>query len=282
MASTTRLKRVLGKLLADLREHAGLTIAHVARSLGVEVSTVSRYESGENRIQMRVGLEHLLDLYKATAEQRALAHELWALTAKRAKLPSLPEGTSLAFRELVSSEGDAHLVQHLAPSVFPARLQTDAYSLALHRVGKRSDEAIERAVALRRTRQEQLSGTRPLHLAAVITEGVIRRVVGTPAEMADQLDRVIEMSEWPNVKINVLAERAGPFQGMMSTLSIYHFHYPPGSRVAYIEHDGGSDLVENEADVQHYSAWFDDALRMSLSASKSVKLIKDRARELRG
>ncbi|MCK2237734.1 MULTISPECIES: helix-turn-helix transcriptional regulator [unclassified Crossiella] len=278
---TPRLKRILGKLLHDLRETAGLSAKEVAESLGVEPSTISRYESGENRIQMRVGLDHLLDLYKASAEGRHDAYELWVLTGKRTRKLDIPDGTSVDFRKLVSSEPDAHFVQHLATKTMPARTQTDPYARALHALGARPPEAIEASVKLRLARQKQLEGPQPLRMESVLDECVIYRTVGSPMIMAEQLEYLLKLAERDHIEHRVLPFGAGAYEGMMSTISVYHYRYPIGSRTVYLERDGGSSFVENEPDVQRYSAWYNAALALSLTAKASAELIRNRAKELR-
>jgi transcriptional regulator with XRE-family HTH domain len=134
---TAKLKR--------LREHAGLTLDDVAKRTNFSLSTVSAYETGR-RI--------------ASPDFAMLADELLGTGEELVELQKLVENVSLLpwFRERAEVERKASDIREYEPYQIPGLLQTEDYARAVMSVGrpKQSPEEIERAVALRMTRQEIL------------------------------------------------------------------------------------------------------------------------------
>ncbi|MGC5412565.1 DUF5753 domain-containing protein, partial [Streptomyces sp. DT225] len=94
----------------------------------------------------------------------------------------------------------------------PGLLQTERYATS---VVERSavwstEREVERFVALRLARQAALQRENPLSLTCVIDEGALRRVVGGPAVMRDQLQWLLKvMEQRKHVTIQVLPYSAG-------------------------------------------------------------------------
>jgi Domain of unknown function (DUF5753) len=79
--------------------------------------------------------------------------------------------------------------------VVPGLLQTEDYARAVISAGKPRDgsAAIDRAVSARLERQAILARENPPMLWQVLHEGVLRHVVGSPAIMRAQLDKLAEL-----------------------------------------------------------------------------------------
>ena len=86
------------------------------------------------------------------------------------------------------------------------------------RGGLDDDEAAEKA-AVRLGRQAILDGPDPAHATAILYESVLHRLVGTPAIMAAQLSRLLEMSRRRNVVIQVVRD-TGYFPGLRGAFKI--------------------------------------------------------------
>lgn len=54
--------------ISELRERAGLTKKQLAERLGVDISTVCKWETGENR-PMADGILHLAELFDCTIDE---------------------------------------------------------------------------------------------------------------------------------------------------------------------------------------------------------------------
>jgi len=85
-------------------------------------------------------------------------------------------------------------------------LQTTDYAVAVLRElrPRDSQEQIERVVDLRMERQRLLDQDPPLDLWLIMDEGAIRRNIGGPAVMRNQLEHLIQASRWTNVTMQIL------------------------------------------------------------------------------
>lgn len=282
MATTpTRRKRRLGQFLERLRDDAGLTLRDPAELLRVKEPTVSRYETG----QIRPGwaaLQALLGLYRADDEQRAEAAALWEDSGEPATRVVTPAGSTRAFRAFLRAEAEADTERALSPMLVPGLLQTVAYARAVNASGRQFhvSERTERYVTARAHRAARLTEEPdPLRLHALIDESAIRRVVGGPPVMIEQLKHLDNMGEHDNVTIQVVPFRAGSYGTMAGSFMIigYAGDDPPA---VYLEHAAGGVWVENETDVERFGAMFDEVAQTALTSQDSVSLIADEVREL--
>ncbi|MFD6620127.1 helix-turn-helix domain-containing protein, partial [Streptomyces albidoflavus] len=197
---TTTRRRQLGAMLRKLRARKGLTLEEAGQSVGVSKATVSRYETQAGPVKWLV-VEGLCRAYGATeAEQKAMVG-----LAKDAKqqgwwssfADSIPETMNL----LLTLEDDATREDHFSCVYVPGLLQTRSYSTALQQANevRLAPAEIERLVDIRMKRQEILERSEPPRLWAILDESVIRRVVGSPAVMKEQLGRLLEANEAPHI-----------------------------------------------------------------------------------
>ncbi|WP_245872256.1 DUF5753 domain-containing protein, partial [Streptomyces alboverticillatus] len=91
-------------------------------------------------------------------------------------------------------------------------LQTEDYARAVLRAGMpHAREAdVERAVTVRRERQGLLTREKAPLLWVVMDETVLRRPIGGPDVMRAQLDRLVEATDMPNVRLQFMPFAAGP------------------------------------------------------------------------
>jgi hypothetical protein len=100
--------------------------------------------------------------------------------------------------------------------VGPGLLQTAGYAREVYRRGlpNDSDGGIEERVAARMERQQILDRDDPPLLLAVIDEGALRRAVGSPALMREQLAHLLKTAERPKVMLQVVPpDRAAMHDG---------------------------------------------------------------------
>jgi transcriptional regulator with XRE-family HTH domain len=276
MATTpTRRKRRLGLFLERLRLDTGRTLRDSAELLRVKEPTVSRYETG----QIRPGwaaLQALLSLYGADEEQRAEAALLWEDSGEPATRVVTPAGSPRAFRAFLRAEAEADTERALSPLLVPGLLQTAAYARAVNASGRQfhASDRTERYVTARMSRQARLTEPSPLRLHTVIDESVIRRSVGGPPVMIEQLDHLLEMAAHDNVTIQVVPFSAGSYGTMSGSFMIigYATDDPPA---VYLEHAASGVWVENDADVARFGAMFDEIASLALNSEDSTALIAE-------
>ena len=153
------------------------------------------------------------------------------------------------FAPVVDFEREAVRIHGWELGVVPGLLQTEAYASAVIRAGRPQDsgEATDRMVAARLERQEILTGGKPPMLWYVIAEGVLRQMVGGPAVIAGQLDKLIALSAQQGLVIQVLPFTASEYAGGDGAIAIYDF--ADAATVAYTECYGGGRIVEAPEEV---------------------------------
>jgi hypothetical protein len=98
-------------------------------------------------------------------------------------------------------------------------LQVEEYALAMYDVpGIDRDEATA-TVAVRLERQSILDGPDPVQVITVMDESALYRRIGSPPVMAKQLIHLLEISERPNVTIQVV-RGTGAYWGLSGAFNI--------------------------------------------------------------
>ncbi|MEV0244184.1 helix-turn-helix transcriptional regulator [Streptomyces sp. NPDC050674] len=275
--STTR-RRQLGATMRKLRSRRGLTLEEAGRLVGVSKATVSRYETTAGPVKWLV-VDALCREYGATdAERRSVVN-----LAKNAKeqgwwnsfADSIPESMNL----LLTLEDEAVRENHFCCVYVPGLLQTRAYSTALQRANEvpLAQTEIERLVDIRMKRQELLSRPKPLHLWAILDESVVRRVVGSPTVMREQLDRLLEANESPHITLQVLPFSQGAHAAALGSFVMIGGP-EPALDVVYVDIHTGSLFLEKEAELERYRLAFEYLRAQALDMEASSAMI-DRARK---
>ncbi|MFF7728759.1 helix-turn-helix domain-containing protein [Streptomyces sp. NPDC008001] len=262
----TVLRVVLGKRLHDLREKAGLSYEEAGRALDVTHATIRRMEKAEVGLKLPY-VEKLLRVYGVTG---AAEVEGFLNLAREANRPGwwhrfrdvLPEW----FSAFVSLEGEANLIRAYEPHYVPGLLQTERYARAVLRAGMpHAPEAdIERAVAVRRERQTLLTREGAPLLWVVMDETVLRRPIGGPDIMREQIARLAEATAMPNVRLQVMPFAAGPHPAMYGPFHIFRFPLPELPDIAYAENLVGASYFDQRDDV---SAFLEALDRMCAQAA---------------
>jgi hypothetical protein len=164
-------------------------------------------------------------------------------------------------------------------------VQTSDYAEAVERIGPESlsDTEIARRVEARLARQAVLArDPEPLVLTIILDESVLHRTAGGPDVMADQLDYLADVAEWPNVELRVLPFGAGMFPfGSLTLLT------QPGATepwVAITEDLSGPHYFERDIQPEahgRHARLFDFLADLSLGPVASVDRITAAAKEYR-
>jgi transcriptional regulator with XRE-family HTH domain len=269
--SPTVRRRELGALLRALRTERGLTVDQVAAELLCSPSKVSRMETGQRGATAR-DIRDLCRIYGVTdpAQQNRLTR-----LAAAGKRQGWWQGYDLDyFATYVGLEEEAIALSYYQSSVVPGLLQTPDYVRAIHEiiVPPIAEERIEQLIEVRLTRQKLLTRNPPLKLAVILDEAVLHRQVGGPAVMKEQLERLAELADWPNVTIQVIPFAAGAHAALESTFNILDFEDPAPSLV-YVEGLVGFMYLERPQDLARYRGVFGQLSAKALTPKESIKLI---------
>jgi transcriptional regulator with XRE-family HTH domain len=267
--SPTVRRRELGASLKRLRNAKGLTAEQVAERLVMSPSKVSRLETGQRGASER-DINDLCDLYEVDDEQR---HHLLEL-ASEGKQRAWWQPLALPYSTYVGLEADATSISDYGLGIMPGLLQTVDYAHAVvsAMMPGREPQVVEQRVQGRIARQQLLHSENAPDFEAVIDESVLHRVVGSPAIMQAQLERLLELSELPNVTLRVILYQAGALSAVNKFI-ILRFAQPTVSDVVFIEGLTDNLYLDDPHDVDIYNAAFRTLVDLAASPDATRHII---------
>lgn len=200
-----------------------------------------------------------------------------------ARVQALVETTSVLpwFRNRVEVERNAVEIREYESYQIPGLLQTEDYARAVIGAGRPmlASDAIERAVALRMTRQQILEPDEDLpidqehtpRLWAILDESALGRFVGSAAIMKEQREHLAEMAGRPHVTVQILPNGVTCAYGRFFTILTSSGN---GSPVVYLEDVASARYVRDRDEVARYVLTFDHLRACALNDSKSLDLIR--------
>ncbi|MFF5445394.1 helix-turn-helix domain-containing protein [Streptomyces sp. NPDC012888] len=278
-------RRKLGEELRALRDRSGLTSGEAARIVGWHQSKISRIETGRSGVKPE-DVRLLLDAYGGVgAQQRALLEALSASAAGPVDGEAGGRGRQWwhdyrgllpqEYRDFISLEAGARAARTVELSVVPGLLQTAAYAKAVTRaaLGGLPEPKVDALVDVRLARQAVLRADPPLELSAVLDEAVLRRQIGGPGVMAEQLRHLVEVAELPQVRLQVLPFSVGGHLGLTGPFVIFSFPNIADLDVVVLDHLTSSLYLERKEDLEAYSAAFRTIQAHALPPRDSSELI---------
>ncbi|MEU5953191.1 helix-turn-helix transcriptional regulator [Streptomyces sp. NPDC047525] len=273
---------VLGRRLQDLRERAGLKREEAARILRVAPATVRRMEMAEVALKIPY-LQLLLKSY-GVADDEA---DAFVTLAEEANKPGwwqrfhdiLPGWFSM----YVSLEGAASLIRSYEPHFVPGLLQTEEYARGVMRsgaIGQTRPEDVERYVALRMERQSLLTREDAPRVWIVMDETALRRPVGGPEVMREQIDKLLEAVELPHVTLQVAPFAAGPHPGTYGPFVLFRFAMAELPDMVYSEYLTGAVYLDARTEVATHLEVMDRMAAQAATAQRTKELLRDLRKEL--
>ncbi|MFH8972893.1 helix-turn-helix domain-containing protein [Streptomyces sp. NPDC017890] len=275
---TTR-RRQLGADLRRLRELKGLTLEDAGARVGISKATLSRYETKEGTVKWPT-VDALCREYGATDEERSALIEL----AKGAKIQgwwrSLADPIPESMNLMLTLEDEVTREDHYACMYVPGLLQTRAYAEAVHRASEvHCDEReVQHMVDIRMKRQELLDRDEAPHIWCVIDEAAIRRRVGGPEVMREQLTHLIHTAQRPHVTVQVLPFERGAHAAAVGSFAILRGQSPELD-VVYVDLLGGGLFMEKPEELERYRLAFQYLSAQALDLESSAELINRVSKE---
>ncbi|SFN89047.1 Helix-turn-helix domain-containing protein [Streptomyces sp. cf124] len=247
-------RMLLGSHLRRLRESQGITREKAGYSIRSSESKISRMELGRVSFKTR-DVEDLLTLYGVTDE------------TERTSLLSLAKEANVAgwwhsysdvlpswFPTYVGLEAAAHLIRSYEVQFVHGLLQTEAYAHAVVARGMRgaSEAEIDKRVALRMERQKYLVAESAPEFHCVLDEAALRRPYGDRDVMRGQLQHLIEISERPNVTVQVMPFSFGGHSGESGAFTLLSFPESDLTDVVYLEQLTSALYLDKAEDIAHY------------------------------
>lgn len=285
---STLPRRQLGRFLRQYREEIGMTMAQAATLVEIGTTTLHRLEKGTaDKVRIRI-IAHLCEIYERSAQETATLKSLAEQAAVKTWYQEYSDLLPGNFDDYVGLEAAArHLVSY--QELVPGLLQTEDYARTMMRnyLTTASDSDIDRHVALRIKRQTIIRRkTEPVSLDVVLHESALRRVVGGPKIMANQLRHLADTSTWPNIEVRVLPFTAGIPMGLLpGPFVILDFgldgkNRPVEPTVVYVESVITANIyLQKPADIERYRSVAAALHDVALSPVDSRALLRTIAKE---
>jgi transcriptional regulator with XRE-family HTH domain len=257
---------VFGGQLRRLRERAGLTQEQLASLIGYSYSTVAAIETGR-RAPAYDAPERMDAALKTGDQLTGLAADLGDGLRLHATSPEW-------FRDWQQMETQATSLRWYEPLLIPGLLQTQAYTRAVlrTRVGE-TDEEIEEMMAARLERQAILERPKPPTLWVVIDEAVLRRPVGGPEVMAEQVMHLAEAARRPGIVVQVIPAAVGAHEGLRGSFVLMDFAGAQGT--AWQDGAVRGQAIADADGIVAMTVMWDTLKSEALSRSVSLKLIEE-------
>ncbi|MEV7549424.1 DUF5753 domain-containing protein [Amycolatopsis sp. NPDC089917] len=280
----TAIKRWIALEMKRLREAAGYDRAAAAERIGKATTVIAHIETSRN-LPAPADLELLLDFYGVP--ERAPRFLDLTKRAKRGRdwWINFDHGVFDWFNLHLGLETGAARISTVDLVVLPGLFQTRDYALAIMREGRRWDNQaeLETMVDLRMARQKILDrpGDAP-QIWSILDESVLRRQVGGPAVMRDQLQHLMDLSERSNIDIQVLPFTAGA-HGASDGMFII-FDYPPefsgDPGTVYVENRREGLYYDDKEDLRRFRNTFERLQAQAEHPGRTRNFIQNLAREL--
>ncbi|KUN29255.1 transcriptional regulator [Streptomyces antibioticus] len=278
-------RRQLAARLKELRDGTGLTLTEVTERLEINQGSLSRIENGE-RGTTPILVRALLDLYGVTDEAlRADVLDLVRADKEQQKPWWRKYSTVLTatrYDGYLALEAGATHLSNYQPMLVPGLLQTEDYARAV--ISQMRMELpppqVESLVKVRMERQNsRLGGEQPAKFWAILDEAVLRRTIGSAEVMREQLRKLAESSEQPNITVQLLPFSLGAHPGLYGPFVILTFPHPTPTLV-WLENPRNSVYLESPEDVGNYTDIFDQLRACALGPSETRTRIAQISKEL--
>ncbi|CAM5238514.1 Helix-turn-helix transcriptional regulator OS=Streptomyces cyaneofuscatus OX=66883 GN=G3I52_07330 PE=4 SV=1 [Streptomyces cyaneofuscatus] len=262
------MSNAYGEWLKSAREAAGLTQQQLATTALMTRSHISHIEAGRRvpseedarRLDLALGTGNVLTSFRRGAEDDGVLADYFG-----------------AARHL---EQQATMIREFALSFLPGILQTEAYARAVLGMAfpPLSPTECDKAVVARLKRAKIFEGAKPPVVWAILDEASLRRPIGGPKVMAEQLDHIIELTEAKLIRTHVLPMSLGFHSLLESMLTLMWFDDQPP--VAYSEGVRVGKLHDSPAVVEALQSRY--ALALSDSLSRDISLAELKATTAKG
>ncbi|GAA3932977.1 helix-turn-helix transcriptional regulator [Actinomadura viridis] len=247
---------LIGFYLRFLRTSKGLTGPDAAKIAGCAPSTISRIETGEQRMS---------DKHAERLDKAWKTGGLFGLLIYYARRASDPDW----FESFLAQEQEANRIRMFAGQHVPGLLQTPDYARALLDAGRAKDK--EASHKRRMARQKVLDRANPPELWVLLAQNVLEWPVGGRDVHRGQLALLLKLSELPHVSIRIVPTTAGANEGLDGPFMILT---GGNDELAFVEAPNAGRLVSEVDEVRDFLTRFDRIGMLALPIGASRELIK--------
>lgn len=261
-------RRRLRAELRQARQDAGLTQETVAESMDWSLSKIIRIETGSVGISTN-DLMALLSLYSVKDPRRVKALVAQAKEARKQTWWSkYRTDLSPTYFQYIEYETSASIIRSRDTLTIPGLLQTEEYATAVSvRYGSNfASQRVRTLIEVQMRRQELLlDRPNPPLLFFILDEAAIHRLMAAEDLRQAQLQKLIRITDRPEVTIEIVPFSTGLHHGMAESFSILEFDETSDSDVLYFESSRDSIFSHHETEeISVYRELFEDLRKISL------------------
>lgn len=266
-------RRQLGRELRRLREQRGMLAEALADKLRCSPSRISRIETA--RVRITPGVVHeILDVLDAGWDDRRRLVDL----AREAEQPgwwqAYTDVLPYEYSTFIAFESEAASLKVFEPSIVFGPLQIPTYARALIAQGGLDDIEVNARLAARVQRQALLTKANGPKFHIVLDEAVVHHQIGGQDVMDAQLSRLLEVSGFPSVTLQVLPFHNAVILGQLTAPMVFmEFPEPSDDPVVYIENSVGDVYVDRPDEIHKQVAIFDRLVAAALPVSETRTLL---------
>ncbi|MEU8340952.1 helix-turn-helix transcriptional regulator [Spirillospora sp. NPDC048832] len=250
------------------RSEAELSKQDLAEKLGYTPQWLGQIEAGKNIPSEKFAQD--LDTFFRT---NGLFSRLWRRIIDTRHRAIRPPGFDL----YVEMEPEATTIRAFDVAMINGLLQVESYIRTVLGRNQRPD-MVDQLVKDRLKRQELLAAEDGPQVWFTIDEFALRRMIGGPAVVREQLQHLLAMGELPNVWIDVVPMDAGYYPGLGGSFILLSFADLPD--VAYIEAGGQGMLIQEKKSVAECAVLYNLLRGDARRIDESRRLIESLMEEL--
>lgn len=271
-------RRQVGRLMRQLREHAGITLMAAAEELEFSRARMYRIENGEVPVRKHDVIA-MCTVYRATPRMTEVLISLAQESKARGWWHAYGDVVPAWFELYVGMEQAASRLRTFAPGLIPGLLQSREYAERLFTTWHTAPVAS--SVAVRMERQSLLTRNNPPApvLDVILDESVLRRAIPDRLGMRKQLVHLVNVSTRPNVCVRVIPFTAGPHKAASSgQFTILDFPAigaaSPEPTTIYSENLTGALYLDKVTEVNTYESIWAGLEATALDQDASDDLIR--------
>jgi len=265
------LRRWIALRFRTLRQLAGYaTQAEAAAKLGVPPNRLNHIESGRNLPSDRLAGQAMA-LYDAEDQLPDLLASL-ALARSKTRTRSTAEDPT-QFDLYIGLEQGARTIDTFDGFTIHGLLQHKDYARAVL-WGNPSPVELSSRVRVRMERQAILRSSDPTHIWSVLPSNVLHTPVGDEDVMRAQMGHLLDLTELPNVTLQILPRSASLLASMHTPYAILRFGMEDDPGVVYVETWRNCVFYEDPAALADYTTLTDRLRNSAASPADSRSLIE--------
>lgn len=262
------LRLHFGMELRRMRTRANLSQNQLASALGCTPQWICQLEKADKTVSEQTALD--LDTYFKTDgwdQDDGHFHRIYQTIRRAGRHRVLRPG----FKTYLEYEPQAIGIRCFAAQILPGLLQIEDYARAIMDPSEPTG-TLDARVASRLERQTLITGEKPAMTTFILDESVLRRPVGGPEVMGEQIDHLISMARLPHVQLLIMPfERITP-EALSGGLILLSFEKE--ADLVYIESGVIGQLIDDKDEVFMTGVYFNRMMGDALSRLETIEFMR--------